>query len=122
MQVAVSFKDAVSFLKYNDASKREISKIFLVGETLMRKCEQQFYSCEESESVLRSKLKKYTSEKPNFLHVALLFAISDETRDMMENRVKEFSEEFPDTLFIMPSEVFTESAKNHFIDTVAQAM
>lgn len=121
MQVAVSFKDAVSILKYNDASKSEIGKIFLVGKTLMRKCEPQFYSCEESESVLRSKLKKYTSEKPNFLHVALLFSITDEARDMMENRVKEFSEEFPETLFVMPSEVFTESAKNHFINTVAQA-
>lgn len=87
----------------------------------MRKCEPQFYSCEESESVLRSRLKKYTSEKPNFLHVALLFSITDEARDMMENRVKEFSEEFPETLFVMPSEVFTESAKNHFIDTVAHA-
>ena len=121
MQVAVSFKDAVSILKYNDASKSEIGKIFLVGKTLMRKCEPQFYSCEESESVLRSRLKKYTSEKPNFLHVALLFSITDEARDMMENRVKEFSEEFPETLFVMPSEVFTESAKNHFINTVAQA-
>lgn len=121
MQVAVSFKDAVSILKYNDVSKREINKIFLVGETLMRKCEPQFYSCEESESVLRSRLKKYTSEKPNFLHVALLFSITDEARDMMENRVKDFSEEFPDTLFIMPSEVFTENAKSHFINTVAQA-
>lgn len=121
MQVAVSFKDAVSILKYNDASKSEIGKIFLVGKTLMRKCEPQFYSCEESESVLRSRLKKYTSEKPNFLHVALLFSITDEARDMMENRVKEFSEEFPETLFVMPSEVFTESAKNHFIDTVAHA-
>lgn len=121
MQVAVSFKDAVSILKYNDASKSEIGKIFLVGKTLMRKCEPQFYSCEESESVLRSRLKKYTSEKPNFLHVALLFSITDEARDMMDNRVKEFSEEFPETLFVMPSEVFTESAKNHFIDTVAHA-
>lgn len=121
MQVAVSFKDAVSILKYNDASKSEIGKIFLVGKTLMRKCEPQFYSCEESESVLRSRLKKYTSEKPNFLHVALLFSITDEARDMMENRVKEFSEEFPETLFVMPSEVFTESVKNHFIDTVAHA-
>lgn len=121
MQIAVSFKDAVSILKYNDASKSEIGKIFLVGKTLMRKCEPQFYSCEESESVLRSRLKKYTSEKPNFLHVALLFSITDEARDMMENRVKEFSEEFPETLFVMPSEVFTESAKNHFINTVARA-
>ena len=108
-------------LKYNDTSKREINKMFLVGSMLMRKCEPQFYSCEESESVLRSRLKKYTSEKPNFLHVALLFSITDESRDMMENRTKEFSEEFPDTLFIMPSEVFTESAKNNFILTVARA-
>lgn len=53
--------------------------------------------------------------------MALLFSITDEARDMMENRVKEFSEEFPETLFVMPSEVFTESAKNHFINTVAQA-
>lgn len=66
-------------------------------------------------------MKKYTSEKPNFLHVALLFSITDEARDMMENRVKEFSEEFSETLFVMPFEVFTESAKNHFIDTVARA-
>lgn len=120
MQVATNFKSAVSLLNYNDTSKREISKIFLVGETLMRKCEPQFYSCEESESVLRSRLKKYTSEKPNFLHVALLFSVTDESRDMMEN-TKEFSEEFLDTLFIIPSEVFTESAKNNFIHTVAQA-
>ena len=32
-----------------------------------------------------------------------------------------FSEDEPETLFVMPSEVFTESAKNHFINTVAQA-
>lgn len=121
IQVAANFKDAVSFLSYNDQAKYEIRKAFLVGETLMRKCEPQFYSCEESEAVLRSKLRTYTSKKPNFLHVALFFATSDEARDMMENRVKEFSEEFPDALFIMPSEVFTESARNHFIDTVAQA-
>lgn len=53
--------------------------------------------------------------------MALLFSITDEARDMMENRVKEFSEEFSETLFVMPFEVFTESAKNHFIDTVARA-
>ncbi len=121
MQVEVNFKDAVSFLKYNDTSKKGIEKIFLVGETLMRKCEPQFYSCEESEALLRSKLKKYTSEKPNFLHVALFFSVTDEARDMMENRVREFSEEFQDTLFIVPSEVFTVSAKSHFVDAVAQA-
>lgn len=121
IQVASNFKDGVSFLNHNSSVKYEIQRTFLVGETLMRKCDPQFYSCEESEAVLRSRLKKYCSERPNYLHVALFFAITDEARDLMENRVKEFSEEYTNTLFIIPSEVFTESAKNHFIDTVAQA-
>ena len=87
----------------------------------MRKCDTQFYACEEQESVLRSKLNKFTREKPNHLHVALFFSISDESRDMMENRVRSFSEEFQNTIFIVPTEVFTPSAQTHFIDAVAQA-
>lgn len=119
--VESSFKTAVEYLKYNDSCKKEIEKIFLVGERLMRKCEPQFYACEETEAVLRSKLNKYTREKPNYLHVALFFSITDESRDMMENRIKGFSEEFQDTLFIMPNEVLTPTAQNSFIGAVAQA-
>lgn len=119
--VAGNFKTAVDYLKYNEKSKQEIERIFLVGERLMRKCDPQFYACEEAEAVLRSRLIKYTSEKPNFLHVALFFSISDEARDIMENRVKGFSEEFEDTLFIIPNEVFTPASQNQFIDAVAQA-
>lgn len=119
--VASNFKTAVEYLKYNEKSRHDIEKIFLVGEHLMRKCEPQFYACEESESVLRSRLNKYTREKPNYLHVAIFFSITDESRDMMENRIKTFSEEFDDTLFIIPSEVFTTTAQTHFIDAVAQA-
>ena len=81
----------------------------------------QFYACEESESVLRSKLNKYTREKANYLHVALFFSISDEARDIMENRVKGFSDEFENTMFIIPNEVFTPTSQNQFIDAVAQA-
>lgn len=119
--VASNFKTAVEYLRYNDKSRQEIEKIFLVGERLMRKCEPQFYACEESESVLRSRLNKYTREKPNYLHIAIFFSITDESRDMMENRVKTFSEEFEDTMFIIPSEVFTPTSQTHFIDAVAQA-
>ncbi len=119
--VASKFKTAVEYLKYNDKCKQEIEKVFLVGERLMRKCEPQFYSCEDTEAVLRSKLNKYTREKPNYLHVALFFSITDESRDIMENRVKAFSEEFADTMFIILSEVFTSTAQNQFIDAVAQA-
>ncbi len=119
--VASNFKTAVEYLKYSNESKQEIEKTFLVGERLMRKCEPQFYACEESEAVLRSKLNKYTREKPNYLHVALFFSITDEARDMMENRVKMFSEEFENTMFVIPAEVFSPSSQNQFIDAVAQA-
>ena len=119
--VASNFKTAVDYLKYSSESKSEIEKTFLVGERLMRKCEPQFYACEESEAVLRSKLNKYTREKPNYLHVALFFSITDEARDMMENRVKMFSEEFEETIFVLPAEVFSPTSQNQFIDAVAQA-
>lgn len=119
--ITSNFRTAVDYLKYNDKSKQEIEKIFLVGERLMRKCEPQFYACEDNEAVLRSKLNKYTSEKPNFLHVALFFSITDEARDCMENRVKGFSDDFKNTMFIIPSEVFSPTSQNQFIDAVAQA-
>lgn len=119
--VASTYKTAVEYLRYNDKSRQEIERIFMVGERLMRKCEPQFYACEEAEAVLRSKLNKYTREKPNYLHVALFFSITDEARDIMENRVKAFSEEFENTMFIIPSEVFTLTAQTHFIDAVAQS-
>ena len=119
--VASTYKIAVEYLRYNDKSRQEIERIFMVGERLMRKCEPQFYACEEAEAVLRSKLNKYTREKPNYLHVALFFSITDEARDIMENRVKAFSEEFENTMFIIPSEVFTPTAQTHFIDAVAQS-
>lgn len=119
--VAIQYKTAVDYLKYNEKSREEIARIFLVGERLMRKCDPQFYACEQSEAELRSRLNKYTREKPNYLHIAIFFAITDEQRDMMENRVKEFSTEFENTMFIIPSEVFTPTAQTHFIDAVAQS-
>lgn len=119
--VSTQFKTAVDYLKYNEKSKQDIERIFMVGDRLMRKCEPQLYACEEAESVLRSKLNKYTREKPNYLHAVLLFSITDEARDSMENRLKEFSEEFENTMFIVPNEVFTPTSKNQFVDAVAQA-
>lgn len=119
--VRIQYKTAVDYLKYSDTSKLEIEKIFHVGDRLMRKCEPQFYACEEEEAVLRSKLNKYAREKPNFLHIVLFFSITDEARDIMENRVKGFSGEFENTMFIIPNEVFTPTSQNQFVDAVAQA-
>lgn len=120
-QVTLTYKTAVDYLNYSQESKEELAQLLLVGDRLMRKCEPQFYACEESEAVVRSKLNKYTREKPNHLHVALFFAITDEARDMVQHRVQAFSDEFKDTLFIVPSEVFTPAAQTQFIDAVAQA-
>lgn len=120
-RVTAQYKMAVDYLKYNGRSMLEIGVLFLVGDRLFRKCEPQFYSCEDQEAVLRSKLNKYTNTKPNFLHVCVLFAITDEARDMMENRIKDFSVEFENTIFILPNEVFTTASQNHFIDAVTQA-
>lgn len=121
VKVAAQYRMAIDYLKYNDRSITEIEANFMVGDRLFRKCEPQFYSCEEQEAVLRSKLNKYTREKPNYLHICLFYSITDESRDMMENRVKDFSEEFENTIFIIPTEVFTTAAQNHFIDAVTQA-
>ena len=120
-KVISNFRFAVDYLNYNAFSRGEVSSIFLVGERLMRKCEPQFYSCEEQEAVLRSKLNKYTAEKPNFLHIVVFFSITDEARDMMENRVKQFSEEYDDTLFVIANEVLSPTSQTKFIDALAQA-
>lgn len=120
-KVTAQYKMALDYLNYNSRSALEIKVNFMVGDRLFRKCEPQFYSCEDQEAVLRSKLNKYTREKLNFLHVCVFYSITDESRDMMENRVKSFSEEFENTIFVLPSEVLTTTAQNHFIDAVTQA-
>lgn len=120
-KVASDFKTAVEYLRYSEKSIAEIHRLFLVGERLMRKCEPQLYACEEAEAVLRSRITKYSHEKPNYLHVALFFSITDESRDIMENRVKGFSEEFENFLFIIPNEVLSTTAQTQFIDAVAQS-
>ena len=120
-KVASTYGTAVEYLKYNDLCKQDILRLFLVGERLMRKCEPQFYSCEDAEAITRNKLTKYTREKPNFLHVVLFFAITDEARDIAENQIKVFSEEFKNTLFIIPNEVLSPALQNKFIDAVAQS-
>ena len=123
-KLASQYTMATDFLRYFSAGvPTQIAKIFTVGETggLFRKCNLQIYSCEESEAVLRSKLKKYTAENPNYLHIVLILSVTDEARDGIENRIKMFSGEFPDTIFILPSEVFTEAYKTDFITALAHA-
>lgn len=118
-KVAAQFKTASNFLDYNFAAKANITKLFTVGDYLIRKCELQIYSCSEQESIVRSRLNKYTTEKPNTLHIALFIAVTDEEKKSNENRVKDFSVEFPDSILIIPEETFSSDYRAKFIDLMA---
>ena len=118
-KVAAQFKTANDFLGYNFAAKTNITKLFTVGDYLIRKCEPQLFSCSDQESVVRAKLNKYTSEKPNTLHVAIYLAVTEEERRAFENRVKDFSSEFLNSIHIIPDEVLTSEAHTKFIDLIA---
>lgn len=118
-KVAAQFKSALNFLNYNFAVKGNLTKLFTVGDYLIRKCEPQLFSCSEPEAVLRSRLNKYTNEKPNTLHVAIYLAVSEEERRAVENRVKDFSSEFLNSIHIIPDEVFTNESRTKFIDLIA---
>ena len=118
-KVAAQFKTANDFLGYNFAAKTNITKLFTVGDYLIRKCDPQLFSCSDQESVIRAKLNKYTSEKPNTLHVAIYLAVTEEERRAFENRVKDFSSEFLNSIHIIPDEVFTNEARIKFIDLIA---
>lgn len=118
-KVTVQFKTANDYLNYNFAAKTNITKLFTVGEYLIRRCEPQLFSCSDQESVIRAKLNKYTSEKPNTLHVAIYLAVTEEERRAFENRVKDFSSEFLNTINIIPDEVLTNEVRTKFIDLIA---
>jgi len=118
-KVAAQFKTAGSFLDYNFAAKANLTKLFTVGDYLIRRCDPQIYSCSEQESVVRSRLNKYTSEKPNTLHIAIFIAVTDEERKSYENRVKDFSVEFPNSILIIPDESFSSDYRTKFIDLMA---
>lgn len=118
-KVTLQFKSALDFLNYNLAAKNDITKLFTVGDYLIRKSDPQIYSCSDQESLVRAKLNKYTSEKPNTLHVSIYLATTDEERRAFENRIKDFSSEFLNSIHIVPDEVFTTEARTKFIDLIA---
>lgn len=118
-KVNAQYKTANDFLNYNFAAKTNITKLFTVGEYLIRKCEPQIFSCSDQESVIRAKLRKYTSEKQNMLHVAIYLAVTEDERRAFENRVKDFSSEFHNTINIIPDEVLTNEVRTKFIDLIA---
>lgn len=114
-----TYKSALSILEYDGGKKNVLLAPFAVGESVIRKTDVQFYSCEDMESLIRSKLKKFITEKPNVLHIGLFLAITEESRDAMQNKVRELSLECQNSILIVPEEVFSNDARNKFIDFMA---
>ncbi len=118
-KVAAQYKSALDYFNYNFNAKVNLIDFFTVGKYLLRKCEPQIYSCSDQESLIRSRLNKYTREKPNTLHVSIYLATTEDERRAYENRVRDFSNEFLNTIHIIPDEVFTPEARTKFIDLIA---
>lgn len=114
-----TYKTALSILDFDNSKKTQLLSPFVVGESLMRKAEVQFYSCEESESIIRSKLKKFVEDKPNVLHVGLFLSLTEESRDLMQNKVRDLSVECQDAILVIPDEEFSVDSTNKFIDFMA---
>lgn len=114
-----TYKTALSILDYDGGKKSYLLTPFQVGESVIRKVDVQFYSCEDTESLIRSKLKKFVTEKPNVLHVGLFLSITEESRDAMMSKVMELSRECEYSILIVPDEVFTNDSRNKFIEFMA---
>ena len=119
------YKVAVDYLSFSSEIRQELLSKMNVQSTantkgqLYRPCELQMYSCEEQEAVVRSKLMKYVNSKPNYLHICVFFAITEELRDKWSQMLIDFSKQMPDVIMILPEEVLSESTKNKFIDALA---
>lgn len=114
-----TYKSAMSVIEFDGGKKDQLQAPFSVGESLLRKADVQFYSCEDSESIIRSRLKKFVDDKPNVLHIGLFLSLTEEARDLMQNKVRDLSVECQNAILIIPDEVFSIDSSNKFIDFMA---
>ncbi len=119
--IAMQFSSAISLLDYNKIEKENIINLFAVGTYLIRKCEPMVVACSDPEYILRNKLKKYMSEKPNQLHVILYVGLTENECNMCRTIVGGLSKEFPNSIHIVPDVVFTDEARDRFIEYVANS-
>lgn len=120
-KVLGEFKLAQDVIKYDIPSVSLINDLFKIGETVRRETLVQIFSCEETESVLRSRLNKFTKGYENYLHVAIFLAIEDADRDKMTPILKEFSNEFENLVVVVPDEIFSKKTFSKFVDCLAMA-
>ncbi len=115
------YKTATMVLDYDIPSKDSLQSLFQIGVSVKRETSVQFFSCEDSEQLLRSKLNKFTQDKPNYLHVAFFLSLNEENRDMKMSQLNNFSKEFENLIVVLADEVLSKSTFTKFIDAVATA-
>lgn len=121
-KVETDYKNAAEVLAYDISSSDQIKALFKVGETVRREVLTNFFSCEETEALIRSRLSKFTQGKPNYLHVAIFFAIKESDRDNLNTILKNFSSEFENLVIVLPDETFSQQNYNRFVDSLAHSI
>lgn len=114
-----AYKTSISVLDYDTVSKEDLGGLFQIGVSVKRETAVQFFSCEDSEQLLRSRLNKFTSDKPNYIHVAFFLALDEENREIKSTLLNNFSKEFENLVIVLAEETFSTQAYNKFIDAVA---
>lgn len=120
--VTTNYKTADKVLQYDTASLEEINELFKIGESVRRETLVGYFSCEESEALVRSRLNKFTNGKSNYLHVAIFLSIKESDRDGFNTILKNFSKEFENLILILPDESISEFNYTRFVDSLAHNM
>ena len=120
-EVVAAHRTAVEVLNYDITSKNSVSEIFKIGETVRREVDLTLISAEDNEALIRSKLSKFTQNKPNYLHIAVFFSIREDSRDGLHNILKNFSSDFENVVLILPDETLSANNYNGFVDSVTHS-
>lgn len=122
MRVETEYHLAQDIVGYDISSSESVKDLFKIGETVRREVLVTFLSCEVQEAVIRSRLNKFTQEKPNYLHVAIFFSIRESDRDSKHIILKNFSSEFENLVIILPDESFSQNSYTRFLDSIAHSL
>ncbi len=121
-RVEAEHKLAQDIVGYDISSADKLKGLFKVGETVRREVLVAFFSCEEQEAVIRSRLNKFIQGKSNYLHVAIFFAIKESDRDSRNTILKNFSKDFENLVIVLPDETFSQSNYSRFVDSFAHSL
>lgn len=113
------YKTAASILDFNTAAKEDLTELFGIGSYVRRETDFLILSCDEQESLIRSRLNKFTQGKPNYQHIAIFLSINEDDRESKQLILKNFSTDFEDLVIVVPEETFSKNNYIKFIDSIA---